>query len=221
MEIFIDPGDMVCMNGAATDQGGQRLSLSEARIIAAARDLFMKHGFSAVSGDQLCKEARVSKTTLYKYFGDMTGVFVAVVVKEGEVYNLRVDTAPETEAAFWDALEGYGTRLLKLLNRPFCLRLDRMLHEEARANPGLAEAFYENAYGKGHRDIAVLIAHGVNEGFITRAESAEDLADHLISMWEGLRFIRARLGITNKPFENPEAWSKQCVETLFGRKAED
>ena len=217
MEKNIDSGDMTYMNDAAADQGEQRLSLSEERIIAAARDLFMKHGFSAVSGDQLCKEARVSKTTLYKYFGDMTGVFVAVVVKEGEVYDLRVDTTPETEAAFWEALEGYGARLLKLLNRPFCLRLDRMLHEEARANPGLAEAFYENAYGKAHRDMMALIGHGLEKGFITRKEPPEDLADNLISMWEGLRLVRARLGMTSKPFEAPEDWSKQCIDTLFRR----
>lgn len=175
----------------------------------------MEHGFSAVSGDRLCREARVSKTTLYKYFGDMTGVLAAVVINEGEMFDLTVDTEPATEDAFWRAMTGYGTRLLRLLNRPFCIRLDRMLHEEARQHPGLAEAFYENAYGKGHRDMTALIAHGQMCGFVRRDEPATDLADHLISMWEGLRFIRARLGLTSKPYASPEAWSIQCVDTLF------
>ena len=209
--------DIASMSEATTPSEKHRASLSEERIIKAARKLFMDHGFSAVSGDQLCKEARVSKTTLYKYFGDMTGVLAAVVIDEGEIFDLRVDTEPGTEDAFWAALEGYGTRLLTLLNRPFCIRLDRMLHEEARANPGLAEAFYDNAYGKGHKDMTALIAHGQSQGFVARTEPAEDLADHLISMWEGLRFIRARLGLTNKPFETPEQWSRQCIETLFPR----
>lgn len=217
MEKFINPVDMTCMHDEKTDEGHKRASLSEERIIAAARKLFMERGFSAVSGDQLCKEARVSKTSLYKYFGDMTGVLAAVVVNEGEVFDLTVDTEPDSEAAFWEAIEGYGTRLLKLLNRPFCIRLDRMLHEEARDNKALAEAFYENAYGKGHQDMTALIEHGLAQGFVTRKETAEDLADHLISMWEGLRFIRARLGLTNRPFEDPEQWSKLCVKTLFQR----
>ncbi|MEM0985557.1 MAG: TetR/AcrR family transcriptional regulator [Pseudomonadota bacterium] len=217
MEKLINLGDMTCMDEEKTDAGHKRASLSEERIIAAARKLFIEQGFSAVSGDELCKEARVSKTTLYKYFGDMTGVLAAVVANEGEVFDLTVDTEPDSEAAFWEAIEGYGTRLLKLLNRPFCIRLDRMLHEEARENKALAEAFYENAYGKGHRDMTALIAHGLQLGFISRKETAEDLADHLISMWEGLRFIRARLGLTNRPFEDPEEWAKYCVETLFGR----
>lgn len=217
MESFGLRTDIAVMSEATTQSAPPRASLSEERIIAAARKLFMDHGFSAVSGDQLCKEARVSKTTLYKYFGDMTGVLAAVVINEGEIFDLRVDTEPGTEDAFWTALEGYGTSLLTLLNRPFCIRLDRMLHEEARANPGLAEAFYENAYGQGHKDMTALIALGQAQGFVVRTEPAEDLADHLISMWEGLRFIRARLGLTNKPFETPEQWSRQCVETLFQR----
>ncbi|MEL7042878.1 MAG: TetR/AcrR family transcriptional regulator [Pseudomonadota bacterium] len=215
MAKFISLGDKDHMQDIEHMQSKQSLSLSEARIIDAARKLFFAHGFSAISGDQLCREARVSKTTLYKYFGDMPGVLAAVVINEGELFDLRVDTQPETEEAFWEALEGYGTRLLKLLNRPFCIRLDRMLHEEARSNPKLAEAFYDNAYGKAHRDMTALMRHGLEQGFISRKEAAADLADNLISMWGGLKFVRARLGLTKKPFPSPENWAKQCVETLF------
>lgn len=213
----MNSGDKVPMSETQFHAHKQRTSLSEERILAAARKLFMDGGFSSVSVDQLCKEARVSKTTLYKYFGDMAGVLTAVVISEGEVFELRADTEPATEEAFWMELEGYGTRLLKLLNRPFCIRLDRMLHEEARTNPELAEAFYENAYGKGHRDMTALIAHGQSKRYIKRPETAEDLADHLISMWEGLKLIRARLGLTKRPFPEPEQWSKQCIKALFGK----
>ena len=203
------------MGKSEMQQQRKRTSLSEERIIKSAKKLFMEQGFSSVSVDQLCKEARVSKTTIYKYFGNMTGVLSAVVVDEGELFDLQASTDTATRAAFFEALVAYGTNLLKLLNRPFCIRLDRMLHEEARANPELAQAFYENAYGKSHDDITALIAHGQRKGFIVQTESAEDLADHLISMWEGLRFTRARLGLTNKPFESPEDWSAQCVKRLF------
>lgn len=190
-------------------------TLGEERIIEAARDLFMVHGFSAVTGDQLCREARVSKSTLYKYFGDMTGVLVAVVVNESDMFELTIETEPDGEDLFWETLIGYGTRLLRLLNRPFCIQLDRIIHEEARFNKGLAKAFYENAYGKGHTDLAKLIQHGQDQGYVARKETAEDLADHILSMWEGLRYIRARLGIVKRPFSEPEAWARQCVGTLF------
>lgn len=188
---------------------------TEERILIAARELFLEYGFAGVSGDLLCKHARVSKTSLYKYFGDMAGVLIAVVSREGDLFELNVDTAPETEAAFWDELSGYGTRLLSLLNTPFCISLDRTMHEEARRNPELAKRFYENAYGRGHKDITQLVQHGLDRGFFKQTVSAEDLADHLISMWEGLRFVRTRLGLTERPFETPEAWSKQCIDLLI------
>ena len=190
---------------------------TEERILITARELFIEKGFSGVSGDALCKAARVSKTSLYKYFGDMSGVLIAVVSREGDLFELNVDTRPSSEDAFWKELTGYGTRLLQLLNTPFCIQLDRTMHEEARRNPDLAKRFYDNAYGRGHDDITALLQHGLDEGFLAHPASASDLSDHLISMWEGLRFIRTRLGVDEVPFEDPEAWSAHCVNTLFRR----
>ncbi|MEL6687398.1 MAG: TetR/AcrR family transcriptional regulator [Pseudomonadota bacterium] len=213
MEFLSQTGDRVDM--AEDNQTPPPLNDTQRRIIDAARELFMSEGFSAVSGDQLCKSARVSKTSLYKYFGDMTGVLAAVVYDEGDLFDLYIDHHPKTEAEFWETLIGFGTRLLTLLNQPFCLQLDRMMHEEARSSHALASAFYDNAYGRGHRDIKALISHGQKQGFIQREETAEDLADHMISMWEGLRYVRARLALTDKPFSDPKGWSEQCVKTLF------
>ena len=224
-----DKGPMENFGGGDDIKGMQTASPSEtdpptrsdteARIIAAARELFLEHGYSGVSGDRLCKAARVSKTSLYKYFGDMNGVFEAVVLDEGDVFDMSIGDMPETKSESYDALVDYGDRLLNLLNRGFCIRLDRMIHEEARSNPQLAKTFYEAAYGRGHREVERLIAHGQAKGFFTRPEPATDLADNLISRWAGLRFIRARLGLSNHPFDAPREWSKQCVKTLFGPEA--
>lgn len=216
MEISFERSNIELMTQAETTQTPPLLrSDTEQRIIEAARELFMAHGFSGVSGDLLCKTARVSKTSLYKYFGDMMGVFQAVVIAEGQMFDLSVDTEPEDEAAFWQALVGYGTRLLRLLNRPFCQQLDRMIHEEARQNRGLAEAFYENAYGKGHADVLALIKHGMDRGYISTDWSASDIADHLVSMWEGLPLVRTRLGLLAKPFPHPKKRVVNCIELLL------
>jgi len=188
---------------------------TEERILLAARALFFENGFSEVSGDALCKAARVSKRSLYKYFGDMSGVLIAVVAREGDLFESSVDTHPATAPAFLDELINYGTRLLTLLNTSFCLKLDRTMHEEARRNPDIAASFYKNTYGRGFDEITELIQHGLEKGFVVHHAEAHDLADHLISMWEGLRFVQARLGLSEVPFEDPEKWSRHCVEILF------
>ena len=65
----------------------------------------------------------------------------------------------DTFDEFWQALITYGTNLLVLLNKDFCVHLDRILFEEARKNTDLIKIFSEAAYGRGHRKIAALIEH--------------------------------------------------------------
>jgi TetR/AcrR family transcriptional repressor of mexJK operon len=185
------------------------------RILDAAWGLFLSDGFAAVTTDRLCRAAGVSKTTLYKHFGDMGGVLAAVVRREGDRFAAGVVPEAGTADAFHRALARYGANLLALLNQQPCVRLDRMLHEESRRHPDLARAFYDAAYGRSHRDLTAMIAHGRDRGFVAVPGDPADLADNLLSMWEGLAYVRARLGLTERPFADPAAWSRQCVETLF------
>lgn len=213
--------DAFDLTNAGPDFETAALSAPETRILDAARALFFAHGFSAVSTDRLSKEAGVSKSSIYKYFGDMAGVFAAVVRREGDIYHLEFEALPETPEDYWAELIGFGDRLLTLLNQGFCIQLDRMLHEEARKQPELIRSFYDLAYGRGHSEVTRMIEHGKASGFITKPQAAADLADNLLSMWEGLCVVRSRLGIVERPFASPEAWCRHCVKALFEADAKD
>lgn len=189
---------------------------AEERILDAARALFLSDGFSGVSTDQLSRTAGVSKSSIYKYFGDMGGVLSAVVRREGDLFSIGVTSDPATPDAFWRALTTYGTNLLTLLNEAFCIQMDRVMHEEARRHPDLMRRFYDSAYGRGHQEIGDLIAIGKTRGYITKSQSAADLADNLLSMWSGLGCVRSRLGLQEQPREKPKVWARQCVRALFG-----
>jgi AcrR family transcriptional regulator len=203
------------MMNQAKSPPSDELSATELRILKTARELFLSEGFSAVSTDRLSRDAGVSKTSIYKYFGDMGGVLSTVVRREGDIYELHFDHLPGTAPDYWETLTGFGSRLLTLLNNGFCIQFDRMLHEEARNHPDLVRRFYDAAYGRGHVEVTRFIAHGQTRGFVSKPQAADHLADHLLCMWDGLSFVRARLGLTDKPFANPEQWARQCVETLF------
>lgn len=196
-----------------------RSTTSEARILAAAKSIFLSDGYSAVTTDQLCREAGVSKTTLYRYFGDMAGVLKAVVKREGDAFSIDEMPLPTTELEFWAALETYGVQLLKLLNTQFCLKLDLTMHEEARQHADIAALFYDNAYGRSHQDVTTLLAHGQAKGYVDASQPAEQLADFLISMWEGLPYVKARLMLLDKPFPQPKRRVKAVLDALFnGRR---
>jgi len=204
------------MAPATPNQGEDSAPPTKVRILQAARSLFFEHGFSAVSTDRLSRAAGVSKASIYKYFGDMHGVLAAVVGHEGDSLSLDVVPLAETRDGFWQALITYGTNLLVLLNQDFCIQLDRMIHEEAREHPELIRIFYDAAYGRGHREVTAMIEHGKTKGFVSKPQAADALADNLASMWNGLAFTRTRLGLVDRPYDNPAAWARQCVETLFG-----
>jgi TetR/AcrR family transcriptional regulator, mexJK operon transcriptional repressor len=194
---------------------------TETRILDAARALFFTEGFGVVTTDRLCREASVSKTSLYKYFGDMGGVLAAVVKREGDAFTVGVDARPETPEALRAALVAYGTNLLTLLNQPFCVQFDQMMHEEARSRPEVARLFYDAAYGRSHREITALLADACARGLIRAEDDPAVLADNLISMWEGLGYVRTRLGLQARAAEEPSTWAAHCVRMLFSAVAAD
>lgn len=51
------------------------------QILAAARFLILKQGLRATSMEAIAAEARVAKPTLYKYYGDKSAVFGALVTE--------------------------------------------------------------------------------------------------------------------------------------------
>ncbi|MGB6229213.1 MAG: TetR/AcrR family transcriptional regulator [Litorimonas sp.] len=189
---------------------------TEERIVDAARRLFFEVGFAGVSTDRLATEASVSKTSIYRKFGDMSGVLEAVVKAEGDNFFEGVEVQAATRAEYTAALIAYGVNLLKLLNRMEIIQFDQLMHEQARTHPDAARRFYDMAYGRSHADMTELLSYGQSKGFIRSTADPSDLADNLLSMWDGLRFVRARLGLGSEPFPDPHQWSAHCVGILLG-----
>lgn len=50
-------------------------------ILQAARHLALRHGLQGVTMEAIAREARVAKPTLYKYYGDKSAVFTAIVTE--------------------------------------------------------------------------------------------------------------------------------------------
>ena len=191
------------------------LSPAATRIIETARQLFFAHGFSAVTTDKLCKEAAVSKASLYKYFGDMSGVLSAVVRSQGDVIYEGVIPEPKSADEFWSSLVGYGVNLLTLLNQRNTIEFDRMLHEQARKHPDVSRLFYDAGYGRSHLDLTGMIEFGKQQGFVTKRQASDLLADNLFCIWEGLAFTRTRLGLTDEPYPDPMPRVREGIKALF------
>ncbi len=188
---------------------------SAARIRAAARKLLFAQGMDGLTTDRLAREAQVSKSSLYKHFPDLSALVESVIADEAARISHGLPCEPSDASDFWTAIKTYGANLLALLNRPDVIRLDQLMHEQARRHPQLGARFFEATYGRSLRELEALLAYGVARGFIRQPVNPPRDAEMLLSLWEGFAFGRARLGLTDRPFPDAQGWADACVDRLF------
>lgn len=184
------------------------------RIVRAARNLFFSEGFERISVERLAQTANVSKSTLYKYFGDMRGVLRAVVEGEADQFYFEPESPLDTAQALKTHLVGLGAALLTLIDSPEKVRFDQLIHEQARSHPELAEEYFQAIYVPMQRLLIGHIERGQRLGLFRCNADPAVLADQLLSMWLGLARIRTLLEASSGEVLSPAVRSREAVETL-------
>ncbi|MEM0947400.1 MAG: TetR/AcrR family transcriptional regulator [Pseudomonadota bacterium] len=186
------------------------------RILSAAKRLFFTEGFDRVSVERLAREASVSKTTLYKYFGDMPGVLRAIAEGEADQFDFSIGSDEASANDLEERLIDIGAQLLKEIDAPEKVQFDRLVHEQARHHPELAEVYYSALYKRTQDYLAALIALGQKKDLFRSDAQPELLADQLLSMWLGLGRTRTVLGLRTTATQDYFERSQQAVRTLKG-----
>ncbi len=90
-------------------------SIKKSAIVKAAQNLFSQFGLKKVTTDEIAREARVSKATVYKYFSDKHDIFREVVELETEVLLGAVEKAVAGESTVEGRLKAHlRTKLEKI-----------------------------------------------------------------------------------------------------------
>ena len=102
-----------------------------ARILQAAKSIFLKMGYHATSMDQIAKEAAVTKLTVYNHFQDKANLFTCAIEEscEESIRAKQFELTPESD--FRQALYLMCQRALGIIYLPEALKLDRVLFELA------------------------------------------------------------------------------------------
>ena len=136
---------------------------NRSRILAAAAGLFARHGVDGVSMDQIARAAGVGKGTLFRRFGDRSGLAVALLDERERRFQQAVLSGPPPLGPGAPA----GDRLVAFLGayqRFLDDNLD-LVHLSETARPG---ARYQiGAYHFCHHHVALLLAEarpGVDAG---------------------------------------------------------
>ncbi len=112
--------------------------MKEEQVINAARKLFNKYGFKRVSMDEIAKEARVTKKTIYSYFKSKEDLLKYFI--EEEVINMKniVEELDNEENSYFENVHNVICRLLEYKNEnPFIKII--MEEYEVFKNPQLLE----------------------------------------------------------------------------------
>ena len=188
---------------------------AETRILNAARDLFFEHGFSGVSTDMLAREAAVSKATIYRHFTNMTDILRRLTELETAKISGSDQPRIETRDDLQNALTQFGMRLLTFLNSSDTIEFSRVIHEEARKDPDMGQAFFLAAYGKTNNALARIIQEAADNGLLLLTETPQDIAEDLMALFTGSGMKRAMLGVCDIPYDRMDRNVDRAVHTIM------
>jgi TetR/AcrR family transcriptional repressor of mexJK operon len=159
--------------GAASAQaaapGQTRSARKRQAIIAAATELFLRHGYLGTSMDQVTAAAAVSKPTVYRFFTDKEQLFTAIVLgtldRAGGPVRARVELLARTTDLPSD-LRVLAREYLTAVTQPGVLQLRRLVIGASHQLPALARAYYERAPEQTMDALAGCFSHLTSRGLL-------------------------------------------------------
>lgn len=114
------------------------------RILEAAGELFLEHGYGVVSMDQIAREAGVSKATVYAHFESKERLFAAIIQNGCAVYAEAVVPVVTDFKDVRETLVHVARFIEDFLLAPKTLGIYRVIIAEGPRFPELVHAFVES-----------------------------------------------------------------------------
>ena len=132
-------------------------SASETKIVAAARTLFLDHGYDDVSIDDIAKVAGVARQTVFNWFKSKETVFRAMVQDHWNNWGRNAEAANTPhEAPVEQHLRAFALSVVAFQDSPEQIKFQRLIVAESRRLDWIGPAAYRA--GKGPR-MKALAAH--------------------------------------------------------------
>lgn len=136
-------------------------------LLLSANTLFLKHGYDAVSLDDIVQHAGGSKTSIYKYFGNKDGLFSAICDYRRELFFK--DICSSHDPATFD-LKSYLINTLfnfyAHIKLPENVAFIHLVMEQAQRNSELALNIHQKGPKEIQAAIAVALKNAHNNGVI-------------------------------------------------------
>jgi len=173
----------------------------DARILDAARRLFLERGLAGTSVDEIASLARAGKPTIYARFPNKEALFTAVVMRAVHASIERFESDAPTGVSVEERLKSLGVNILKWVLVSETIGLVRLAIAEARRFPDLASRVNRLVRERAEKAVVRLLG-----------EAAQ--SDELSKL---LAFAPERLPATSGFFRGIVVWPL-LIRALYGEK---
>lgn len=189
------------------------LSPKRRQVVDAATELFLAHGYGAVSMDAVARAAGVSKATLYAYFASKDLLFATIVRDRGLSNQLNESLFPAHVTDLRAAMEAIGRRIMTFMLQERTLAIYRIALADSARFPELGRAFFDAGPGKFCTWAEHWMATQQAAGLIRAADLNVATHQFMALLRSGV-FLRASLSLPPAPAEAEiEATVRSAVDT--------
>lgn len=169
-----------------------------AKILQAAKSIFLKMGYHATNMNQIAKDAGVTKLTVYNHFQDKANLFICAIEESCEESLCAKEIVLTAESNFEQALYVMCHRALSIIYLPEALKLDRVLFELAAEQSPLTQQFFDASHTRMSNVWCDFFQQAVDLGFIQKDDPLKQ-SEMIVSLMLGLRHYRVLLGLDTVP----------------------
>jgi len=181
------------------NQSGRPKDLEKrARILQAAKAIFLKSGYHGTSMNQIAQEAGVTKLTVYNHFQDKANLFICAITETCEESLCTKQFELDASADFCQTFHSVCLRALQIIYSPEALKLEHVLFELAAEQSPLALQFFDASHTRLQNQLAEFLQKAAQLGFI-QTDNPTYQTELLMSLLLGVRHQKVLLGIIAVP----------------------
>ncbi|WP_312050253.1 TetR/AcrR family transcriptional regulator [Acinetobacter courvalinii] len=169
-----------------------------AKILQAAKSIFLKMGYHATNMNQIAKEAGVTKLTVYNHFQDKNNLFMCAIEESCEESIRTKQFQLTADSDFKQALVLMCQRALSIIYLPEALKLDCLLFELAAEQSPLTRQFFDASHTRMCHVWCDFFEQAISFKFIQADEPIKQ-TELIISLMLGIRHQQVLLGLAPVP----------------------
>ncbi len=148
-------------------------------------------------------------------FNHVEDVMEHILVNEAQKMELHIDSTLDSRTQLLKVLYDLGMNFMGLVTDKGTARLELLLTLQAVSKPSLAQLLFDSSYGACADIVEERLKIAQKKNVFNVPFDFQYVAETLISVWQGLRFIRTRLGLEQKYLIDHQQHVKRAIASII------